>query len=134
VAAHRLRLTPSADAAVNALRGKPAADWSRLEPELKAQGCRAAGYRLLGADSKWSSHCCKHLHGKWRVITTFEPSTVWVIEVAEHDEPGFYAELAKTLAIGAVGQKREHKPDCCGPDGWPNVGLIPEKRGKPSSK
>jgi hypothetical protein len=56
VARHRLRLTPSADAAVKGLRGRPAADWSRLEPELKAQGCRAAGYRLLGGDSSWSSN------------------------------------------------------------------------------
>ncbi len=66
------------------------------------------------------------------MVTTFEPNLAIIVFIARHDEQGFYAELAKTLAIGAVGQKREHKPDCCGEDGWPNVGLTPEKRRKPS--
>jgi hypothetical protein len=131
VAAHRLLLTPTADAAVNALRGKPAADWRRLESELEAQGCRAAGYRLLGADSNWSPYCCKHLHGKWRVITTFEPSIVWIIDVVEHDGPKLYEELATKLGISSVGQKREHKPGCCGETGWPSVGPTREQRHKP---
>jgi hypothetical protein len=133
VARHRLLLTPSADVAVKGLRGRPAADWSRLEGELKAQGCRAAGYRLLGGDNNWSSYCCKHLHGKWRVITTFEPSIVWVIEVAEHDGPKLYKELAAELGISNIGHGREHKPDCCDRAGWPSVGLTREKRRKPST-
>jgi hypothetical protein len=120
VARHQLRLTPSADAAVRKLRGKPAEDWDRLKPELKAQGCRAAGYRLLG-EGVWSLYCCKHLHGQWRVISTFEPGIVWVIEVAEHDGPGLYKRLSDELGISAVGRRREEKPRCCSDDGWPTI-------------
>jgi hypothetical protein len=53
---HRLRLTPSADKSVRGLRGKPAAAWTRVEADLKAQGCRAGGYRLLGSDGPKASH------------------------------------------------------------------------------
>jgi hypothetical protein len=124
VASHRLRLTPSADTAVGDLRGRPAADWSRLEPELKAQGCRAAGYRLLAADGTWSSSCCKHLYGQWRVISSFEPGIVWVIAVAEHDGPEFYKRLSDELGIAGVGRGREQKPACCGEAGWPTIGTT----------
>jgi len=55
------------------------------------------------------------------VITTFEPSIAWIIDVVEHDGPQLYKELATKLGISNIGQKREHKPDCCGEDGWPNV-------------
>lgn len=96
---HRLRLTPSADKAVREFRGKPAAAWIRLEADLKAQGCRAGGYRLLGSDGNWSPYCCKHLYGRWRVITTFEPGIAMVTTVGEHDGPGFYTQLS--LPVGA---------------------------------
>lgn len=122
MARHRLRLTPSADAAVRGLRGRPAAAWGRLEPELKAQGCRAGGYRLLADDGTWSLYCCKHLYGRWRVLSTFEPGIVWVIEVAEHDGARFYERLSEELRIAGVGHGREQKPDCCASDGWPTVG------------
>lgn len=121
---HRLRLTPSADKAVRGLRGKPAAAWIRVEAELKAQGCRAAGYRLLGSDGNWSPYCCKHLYGRWRVITTFEPGIATVTAVGEHDGPGFYTQLSHELGISGVGRGREQKPDCCGPDGWPTTGNL----------
>jgi len=123
VARHQLRLTRSADAAIRELRGKPAEDWDRLKPELKAQGCRAAGYRLLG-DGSWSSYCCKRLHGQWRVISTFEPGTVWVIAVGEHDGAQFYERLSEDLDISDVGRTREEKPGCCGEDGWPTIGTT----------
>lgn len=130
MARHQLRLTPSADAAIRELRGKPAQDWDRLKPELKAQGCRAGGYRLLGRDGSWSSYCCKHLHGQWRVISTFEPGIVWVIAVGEHDGPQFYRLLSNDLGILGVGRGREQKPACCDDDGWPTIGsskMIPQR-------
>jgi hypothetical protein len=122
VAERRLLLTLSADTAIRTLRGKAAADWKRLEPELKAQGCRAGGYRLLAEDGSWSLYCCKHLHGRWRVISTFEPEVVWVIAVGEHDGPQFYRQLSEELDIAGVGHGREQKPGCCGEGGWPAVG------------
>jgi hypothetical protein len=124
VSRHRLRLTPSADKAIDDLRGAPAADWDRLEPELKAQGCRAAGYRLLDGDGTWSPYCCKHLYGRWRIISTFEPGIVWIIAVGEHDGPELYKRLSDELGISSVGRGREQKPSCCGDDGWPTIGTI----------
>jgi hypothetical protein len=124
VASHRLLLTPSADAAVGGLRGRAATAWRRLEPELKAQGCRAAGYRLLAEDGNWSAYCCKHLYGRWRAITTFEPRIVWVVAVGEHDGSRLYEHLSGELALAGVGRGREQKPDCCGEGGWPAVGLT----------
>lgn len=123
MAEHRLLLTPSADIAVRALRSKAAASWERLEPELKAQGCRVGGYRLLAEDGRWSLYCCKHLYGRWRVISTFEPEIVRVIAVGEHDGSHFYKSLAVELDIAGVGQGREQKPACCGDGGWPRVGV-----------
>jgi hypothetical protein len=95
-----------------------------LESELKAQGCRAGGYRLLADDGSWSFHCCKHLYGRWRVISTFEPEVVWIIAVGEHDGPRFYRRLSEELGIAGVGRGREQKPDCCGADGWPAIGMT----------
>jgi hypothetical protein len=121
VAEHQLRRTPSADRAIQALRGRSAKDWERLEPELKSHGCRSAGYRLLAADEGWSHYCCKHLSGRWRVVTTFEPGIVLIIAVGEHDGPAFYKHLADNLEISSAGRQREEKPPCCGPDGWPSM-------------
>lgn len=121
MAEHQLRRTPSADSSIQALRGKPAKDWERLERELMSQGCRAAGYRLLAPDGNWSLYCCKHLGGKWRVITAFQPGIVWIIAVGEHDGPAFYKQLADSLGISSAGRRREQKPPCCGPGGWPSM-------------
>jgi hypothetical protein len=54
------------------------------------------------------------------VVTTFEPGIVWIIAVGEHDGPGFYKNLADNLGISSAGRRREEKPRCCGPDGWPS--------------
>jgi hypothetical protein len=82
-----------------------------LKAELRKQGCRVAGYRLLGAeDGGYSEFCCKRLVDDWRVITTFEPDGSIVVAVGCHDSRAFYAELSKTFAVGAVGQERKEKP------------------------
>lgn len=128
MAKHRLRLTHSADNEVRGLRGKPAAAWSRLATELKSQGCRAGGYRLLGDDGGWSLYCCKHLYGRWRVISTFEPGIATVIAVGEHDGTQFYQRLSHELGIAGVGRARDQKPDCCGSGGWPTVEADAQRR------
>jgi hypothetical protein len=130
-----LRATPAAAAAIGRLRGRALKSYVALEAELRKQGCGVAGYRLLGAeDGGYSEFCCKRLVDDWRVITTFEPDVAIVVAVGRHDGRAFYAELSRTLAIGAVGQGREEKPDCCGKDGWPGVGSVPgERRGRRKS-
>jgi DNA-binding PadR family transcriptional regulator len=105
VASHRLLLTVSADAAVRGLRGRPAAAWGRLEPELKAQGCRAAGYRLLAGDGGWSSYCCKHLHARWRVIRRSSRGSTrffWPTSLAQ-----VYPELARLADAGLLTRRED---------------------------
>jgi hypothetical protein len=124
-----VRATPAAVAAIERLRGTARRSYAAFETELRRQGCRAAGYRLLGAeDGGYSEFCCKRLVDDWRAITTFEPGVAIVVAVGRHDSPAFYAELSKTLGIGAVGQGRKEKPVCCGEGGWPSVGSAPDGR------
>jgi hypothetical protein len=130
-----LRVTPAAAAAIEGLRGTPRKSYDAFESELRKQGCKVAGYRLLGAEEgRYSEHCCKRLVEDWRAITTFEPGVAIVVTLGRHDDRAFYADLAKTLEIGAVGQRREEKPACCGEDGWPSVGLTPSERRRIASR
>lgn len=110
----RVRATPAANAAVDALRGRARNAYEDLERELKAQGCKAVGYRLLARDGGASELCCKHLTGEWRVVTTFEPDVVWVVAVGEPDGPAFYRQLSEHYDINDVGQKRDHRPNAVG--------------------
>lgn len=121
-----LRATPAAAAAIDGLRGRARKSYAAFEAELRKQGCRVAGYRLLGAeDGGYSEFCCKRLADDWRAITTFKPGVAIVVAVGRHDSRAFYAELSKAFAVGAVGQARKEKPACCGKGGWPSVGLAP---------
>jgi len=120
-----VRATPAAVAAIDRLRGTARKSYGAFEAELRKQGCRVAGYRLLGAEAGgYSEYCCKRLVDDWRAITTFEPGVAIVVAVGRHDSRAFYAELSKTLGIGAVGPRREEKPPCCGKSGWPSVGSV----------
>lgn len=121
-----LRATPAAAAAVESLRGRARKSYATFEAELRKQGCRVAGYRLLGVeDGGYSEFCCKRLADDWRAITTFKSGVAIVVAVGRHDSRAFYAELSKTFEVGAVGQARKEKPACCGMGGWPSVGLAP---------
>lgn len=124
-----VRATPAAVAAIERLRGTARKSYGAFEAELRKQGCRVAGYRLLGAeDGDYSEFCCKRLVDDWRAITTFEPGVAIVVAVGRHNSRAFYAELSKTLEIGAAGQGRKEKPACCGKGGWPSVGPVPGGR------
>lgn len=118
-----IQATPSAMSAIAALRGTVRKSYEAFEIELRRQGCKVAGYRLLGPeDGRYSEYCCKRLVGDWRVLTTFEAGTAFVVAVGRHDDRAFYVDLTKTLEINATGQRREEKPDCCGVRGWPTIG------------
>lgn len=124
-----LRATPAAVAVIDGLRGRARKSYAAFEAELRKQGCRVAGYRLLGAeDGGYSEFCCKQLADDWRAITTFKPGIAIVVAVGRHDSRAFYAELSKTFAVGAVGQARKEKPACCGEDGCPSIGSVPGER------
>jgi hypothetical protein len=124
-----VRATPVATAAIEALRGRARKSYEAFEGELRKQGCKVAGYRLLGAETGgYSEYCCKRLVDDWRAILTFEPGVAIVVAVGRHDDRAFYADLAKMLDIGPIGQRREEKPACCGEDGWPSVGSTPAER------
>ena len=65
-----------------------------------------------------------HLDRNWRVIVTFDDEGGQIIDIGRHDGPQFYEQLAEQYDIEGAGQRREHKPDCCGPAGWPTIGLT----------
>jgi hypothetical protein len=46
----KIQATPAADRSIRELRGTAAKRYAQLENELRAQGCAAAGYRLLAPD------------------------------------------------------------------------------------
>jgi len=64
-----LRATPAAAAVIERLRGTARRGYAAFETELRKQGCRVAGYRLLGAeDGGYSEYCCKRLVDDWRAL------------------------------------------------------------------
>lgn len=111
--AFAIEATPAAASAIHELRGTTRRRWLQVRAELEAQGCKAAGYRLLAPDGGRSELCCRHLDRDWRLITTFEPGVVVVVAIGRHDGSGFYSALAEDLDIRPVGQGREQKPPCC---------------------
>jgi hypothetical protein len=123
-----VRATPAAAAAIDGLRGRARKSYEAFEDELRKQGCKVAGYRLLAEDGEYSEYCCKRLVEDWRVIVTFEPGVAIVVAVGRHDDRAFYADLAMTIEVGPIGQRREEKPDCCGQGGWPSIGSVPVGR------
>jgi hypothetical protein len=62
------------------------------------------------------------------VITTYAAGEVAVVAIGQHDGPALYRELGSELGTAAVGLRREDKPDCCGPDGWPTLGETGRSR------
>jgi hypothetical protein len=124
-----VRATREATAAIDGLRGRARKSYDAFEAELRKQGCKVAGYRLLAPeDGGHSEYCCKRLVEDWRVITTFEPGVAIVAVLGRHADRTFYVDLATTLEIDATGRRRQQKPDCCGEDGWPSVGPTPTGR------
>jgi hypothetical protein len=123
-----VRATPAAAAAIEGLRGTARKSYDAFEAEMRKQGCKVAGYRLLAEDGAYSEYCCKRLVEDWRVISTFEPGIAIIVALGRHDDSAFYADLAKTYEIGPIGQRREEKPACCGENGWPGVGPTPSER------
>jgi hypothetical protein len=123
-----VRATPAAATAIEGLRGRARKSYEAFEAELRKQGCKVAGYRLLAEVGDYSEFCCKRLVDDWRVIVTFEPGVAIVVAVGRHDGRAFYADLAKTIEIGPIGQRREEKPGCCGRGGWPSIGSVPAAR------
>jgi hypothetical protein len=105
------------------MEGAPRRQYGRHEEALRAQGCAAAGYRLLATDGGFAPYCCLHLWGSWRLITTFEARRVILVALGRHDGGQFYRRLAEELGTRAVGQRRAQKPACCGPEGWPTLGV-----------
>jgi hypothetical protein len=123
-----VRATPAVATAIDGLRGRARKSYESFEGELRKQGCRGAGYRLLAEDGGYSEYCCRRLVDDWRAIATFEPDVAIVAAVGRHDDRVFYADLSKALEIGASGQRREERPDRCGQSGWPSIGSTRTRR------
>ena len=132
-----VRTVEEVNSAIANLPGRERDTFQQVVAELAANGCQAGGYRLLGANGDWSRFCCRHGYATQRIVLTFlevadsqssysrfadrKRSVVIVGAVGRHDDERFYSGRAE-LGIGAVGRRRDWKPDCCGSDGWPSVG------------
>lgn len=124
-----LRATPAAAAVIERLRGTARRSYATFETELRKKGLQSRRLPAAGRRGEWLLGVLLQATGRdWRVITTFEPGIAIVVAVGRHDSRAFYAELSKTLAIGAAGRRREEKPACCGKGGWPSVGSAPGGR------
>lgn len=124
----RIVRTEPADATIRALRGAAKTAYQRHQREFEQQGCRAAGYRLLATDGDFSDLCCLHLYRDWRLITTFDNSTVFIIALGRHNDANFYRALSEELELRPVGQRRANKPRCCSANGWPTIGEVPTRK------
>lgn len=49
---------------------------------------------------------------------------MWVVAVGRHNGPAFYHSLPDDYEVSETGQRRDHKPDCCGDAGWPSLGTT----------
>ncbi len=110
-----IQATPAAKRAIGSLPSRTAGRFEQLRRELRSNGCKAGGYRLLSDDRTTpSTYCCKHLDRDWRVVTTLRSERiVRIVAVGRHDGPTFYARLASELGISSAGQRRDAKPKCC---------------------
>jgi len=122
----RIQATPAAKKAIESLPRRTAGRFEQLRQELRSNGCKAGGYRLLSDDRTTpSTYCCKHLDRDWRVVTTFRTERiVRIVAIGRHDGPGFYAGLSSELGISSTGQRRDAKPGCC-VGNWPSIGHDP---------
>lgn len=103
------------------LRGARKTAYERFEDDLRGQGCKAMGYRLVG-DKPLSSLCVKHLRGNDRALVAFLDGEAWVMLVGPHDEGNqaedVYTQLYEALEVDVPSQPRT-KPPCCDGDGTP---------------
>lgn len=116
----RVQAVPSASKQIDDLRGKNREAWLTWLARLKAEGCRALGYRLSGDVAE--RLCVSHLRGRLRVVVAFEsPHRAVVVMVGEHDNQSsanVYDQLYELLDIEVPEASRD-KPSCCGGDGQP---------------
>lgn len=111
---------PTATAAedLRALRGKQAEAFKNARAELERVGCRAAHYRLSGADVEHI--CVLKLRDNWRVLVFFPAENqVAILLVGPHDRENpqldAYARLYRLLGV-EVPDDEHRRPPCCADD------------------
>ena len=84
--------------------------------ELKANGCKALGYRLTGT-TPIDHLCVRHLGGLRVIVAFADAATVWVLLIGPHDDkdPGIdiYTELYRLVGFTPPQTERRTKPPCC---------------------
>lgn len=116
----RIIKTAPAAAAIKRLRGAAKAAYERHERELESQGCRAGGYRLLAASGDFSDLCSHHLYRHWRLITSFNASTVfhrlrWVSTTTRASTAHYPTSSRSTPLVSGVSGSRAVAPPMGGP-------------------
>ncbi|MFD1044109.1 hypothetical protein ACFQ1S_00110 [Kibdelosporangium lantanae] len=107
------------------LRAAHRRHYNKWIDQLKAEGCKALGYRLTG--DIVDRLCVRHLRANIRVIVAFEtPELAWILLIGPHDnsDPGIdiYTIIYQALDTPIPSEKRI-KPPCCDgtdqlPPGW----------------
>lgn len=87
---------------------------------LKANGCKALGYRLTGTEPI-GRLCVRHL-GRLRVVVAFaDPATAWVLLIGPHDDKDhgidIYTELYRLVGFAPQPGEKRTKPPCCDESG-----------------
>ena len=116
-------LTRLAEKQVTCLQRHDRRSYDEFLRQLRAQGCKALGYRLTG-EGLTERLCAAHLAGPLRLVVAFEAATTaTILLVAPHhsSDPHLdvYHQLYQLAGLEHPPAGRRAKPLCCGDDGIP---------------
>jgi len=115
-------LTREAAEDVKALRGAQARAVKQARAELQRIGCRAAHYRLSGADVE--HFCVLKLRDNFRMVLLFpadDEVAVLLVGPHERENPGLDVYRRLYEALGVEVPDDEHRRPACCEDGQPPV-------------
>ena len=106
--------TPTAAAQIGALSGTPRKRFTALYKRLKAEGCRAGGFRLEAPESTPSPICSAHFYRDWRALTYYPSErAVTVFYVAQHNDETLYREIAARTGSAVASTSKRDRTPCC---------------------
>lgn len=101
----------------NEMDNRARAQYEAARDQLRGEGCRAGGKRLLASGDAAGDYalCQRQLYGSWRMTTAYSDSTVVILHVGRHtDSEDPSADLAAFFpGLSATGRRRSDQPPCC---------------------
>jgi len=112
-----LRVPSVGDTVENEMDKKGRKQYEAARDQLRGEGCKAAGKRLLAAGEPRDDYalCQRKLYGAWRMTTAFHARTVVIVYVGRHtDAENPNDDLAAIFPhLSASGRRRSDQPACC---------------------